>query len=101
MQPQANAAHGVYGGKDTVNFDLTSNPHSGCFVVSAQQAKELSQQPLPREGFVGPLETAATLTVLHRYPVMKPSLEHWQFLQVEHGHPSFRSYLKTLPHQAS
>ena len=36
--------------------------------------EELSQQPLPREGFVGPLETAATLTVLHRYPVMKPSL---------------------------
>ena len=100
MQPQANAAKGVYGGKDAVNFDLTSNPHSGCFVVSAQQAEELSRQPLPREGFVGPLETAATLTVLHRYPVMKPSLEHWQFLQVEHGHPSFRSYLNTLPHQA-
>ena len=61
MQPQANAAHGVYGGRDSVNFDLASNPHSGCFVVSAQQAEELSQQPLPREGFVGPLETAATL----------------------------------------
>ena len=101
MQPQANAARGIYGGKDAVNFDLASNPHSGCFVVSAHQAEELSQKPLPREGFVGPLETAATLTVLHRYPVMKPSLEHWQFLQVEHGHPSFRSYLNTFPHKAS
>ena len=100
MTPQPNAAKGLYGGREAVSFDLASNPHSGCFVVSATQADELSQQPLPREGFVGPLETAATLTVLHRYPVMKPSLEHWRFLQVEHGHPSFRSYLNTLPHQA-
>jgi hypothetical protein len=48
---------------------------------------------------VGPLETAATLTVLHRYPVMKPSLECWKFLRVEHGHPSFLHYINTLPHQ--
>ena len=100
MQPQPHAANGVYGGQ-AVNFDLSSNPHSGCFVVSAKQAEELSQKPLPRDGFVGPLETAATLTVLHRYPVMKPSLEHWRFLQVEHGHPSFRCLLNTYPHQAS
>ena len=99
MQPQDNAAQGLYGGREAVSFDLTTNPHAGCFVVSAQQAEELSRQPLPREGFVGPLETAATLTVLHRYPVMKPNLEHWRFLQVEHGHPSFRSYLNSLPHQ--
>tara|TARA_B100001063_G_C16659306_1_gene500132 strand:- start:81 stop:1007 length:927 start_codon:yes stop_codon:yes gene_type:complete len=99
MQPQCDAAQGLYRGQEEVHFDLTSNPHSGCFVVSAQQAEELSQQELPREGFVGPLETAATLTVLHRYPVMKPSLEHWHFLQLEHGHPSFRSYLNSWPHQ--
>ena len=101
MEPRINAAKGLYGGREMVNFDLTSNPHSGCFVVSAQQADELSKQPLPRKGFIGPLETAATLTVLHRYPVMKPSIKHWQFLQVEHGHPSFRSYLNSLPHQAA
>ena len=100
MQPRANAARGVYRGRETVNFDLASNPHSGCFVVSAKQAEELSRQPLPQRGFIGPLETAATLTVLHRYPVMKPSLEHWDFLVVEHGHPSFRKYLNTFPHQA-
>ncbi len=100
MQPKRNAAKGLYGGDQQVHFDLTNNPHSGCFVVSAQQAKELSQEELPREGFVGPLETAATLTVLHRYPVMKPSLEHWQFLQLEHAHPSFLGYLNSFPHQA-
>ena len=100
MRPKRNAAKGFYSGQQEVRFDLASNPHSGCFVISAQQADELSQQELPREGFVGPLETAATLTVLHRYPVMKPSLEQWQFLQLEHGHPSFRGYLNTFPHQA-
>ena len=99
MQPQANAAQGLYGGQEAVHFDLTNNPHSGCFVVSALQAEELSQKPLPRRGFVGPLETAATLTVLHRYPVMKPSLKHWRFLQIEHGHPSFLRYLNEFPHQ--
>ena len=99
MQPQQHAAQGVFRGQEAVNFDLASNPHSGCFVVSAKQAGELSEHPLPREGFVGPLETAATLTVLHRYPVMKPNLKHWRFLQIEHGHPSFLRYLNEFPHQ--
>ena len=63
MQPQRNAAHGLYSGNEKVHFDLTDNPHSGCFVVSARQAEELSQKDLPREGFVGPLETAATLLI--------------------------------------
>ena len=99
MQPQANAAQGIYRGQETVHFDLTNNPHSGCFVVSTPQAEELSKKPLPRMGFVGPLETAATLTVLHRYPVMKPNLKHWRFLQIEHGHPSFLRYLNEFPHQ--
>ena len=101
MEPRINAAKGLYGGQEMVIFDLASNPHSGCFVVSDQQAKELSKQPLPRKGFIGPLETAATLTVLHRYPVMKPSLENWKFLQLEHGHPSFRSYINKFPHRKS
>ena len=99
MQPQRDAAKGFYGGQEEVHFDLTDNPHSGCFVISAQQAEDLSQKELPQEGFVGPLETAATLTVLHRFPVMKPSLKHWKFLQLEHGHSSFRCYLNSLPHQ--
>ena len=30
MEPQANAAQGVYGGREAVSFDLTTNPHSGC-----------------------------------------------------------------------
>lgn len=99
-QPQTNVANGQFRGVETVSFDIASNPHSGTFCVSQQQAQQLQTAELPREGFVGPLETAATLTVLHRYPVMKPSVECWKFLRVEHGHPSFLHYINKLPHQS-
>ncbi|MBW0173035.1 MAG: hypothetical protein KXJ48_01280 [Vulcanococcus sp.] len=96
-QPQTNVAHGQFRDVENVSFDVASNPHSGTFCVSREQAQQLQAAELPRDGFVGPLETAATLTVLHRYPVMKPSLNCWKFLRVEHGHPSFLRYINTLP----
>ena len=97
--PQRHTAKGLYQGRQQVCFDLADNPHSGCFVISARQADALSRQELPTDGFVGSLETAATYTVLQHYPVMKPSLENWQFLQIEHAHHSFSGYLNTFPHQ--
>ena len=100
-QPQANVANGQFRGVETVSFDIADNPHSGTFCLSQTQAALLRGSELPREGFVGPLETAATLTVLHRFPVMKPSRECWRFLRVEHGHPSFLHYINKLPHQAA
>ena len=99
-QPQNNVATGQFRGSEFVSFDIASNPHSGTFTLSAAQATLLQGISLPTEGFVGPLETAATLTVLHRFPVMKPSLDCWKFLRVEHGHPSFLHYINSLPHQA-
>jgi len=98
-KPQRNVANGQFRGIEAVSFDIADNPHSSTFCVSRQQAYQLSTTPLPRDGFVGPLETAATLTVLHRYPVMKPSRECWKFLCVEHGHPSFLHYVNSMPHQ--
>lgn len=100
-QPQPNVANGQFRGIETVSFDIADNPHSGTFCLSQTQAALLRDSELPREGFVGPLETAATLTVLHRFPVMKPSRECWRFLRVEHGHPSFLHYINKLPHQAA
>ena len=100
-QPQQQVANGQFQGREAVSFDITDNPHSGTFTLSQVQATQLRGSALPTEGFVGPLETAATLTVLHRSPVMKPSLEHWRFLRVEHGHPSFLHYINQLPHQAA
>ena len=99
-QPQRHVAQGTYREKDNINFDIPGNPHSGCFVISSQQAEYLSQQKLPRDGFVGPLETAATLTVLQHFPVMKPSIENWRFLEIEHAHQSFSGYINSMPHQS-
>jgi len=95
-QPQPAAVGGAFDGRQVL-FDRTTNPHSGLFVVSERQRRQLQDAALPREGFVGPLETAATLTVLHRYPVCKPSLAHRRFLMVEHGHPSFLPLVERLP----
>ena len=84
-----------------LSFDRPSNPHAGMFAVSRPQVEHLQQQQLPREGFISPLETAATLTVAAFYPVLKPSLQCRSFLQVEHGQPSYLYTLNRFPHQQS
>jgi hypothetical protein len=57
----------------------------------------LRKHNLPTEGFIGPLETAATLTVLQHFPVLKPTIRQRNFLWVEHGHPSYEGYLNLFP----
>ncbi len=94
--PREAVVRASFAGREVV-FDRTANAHAGLFVISENQRRELAQGVLPEQGFVGPLETAATLTVLHRYPVCKPSLEHRRFLMVEHGHPSFRELVESMP----
>ena len=97
--PQPNAVRGRFDPQgEEIRFDITDNPHSGCFVLGPKQVDHLRQQALPNEGFVSPLETAATLTVLQQFPVLKTAAPHQGFLTVEHGHPSFLSYLQTFPH---
>lgn len=87
------AASGRFGDQP-VSFDLANNPHSGCFVVSAAQARQLREQGIPAHTWVGPLETAATWSVAHRFPVYKPSWPSRQFLMLEHGHHSFSAYFE-------
>ena len=95
-KPQPNAAQGAYNGVEAVSFDITDNPHSGMFVVSGSQATTLRNRNLPRSGFIGPLETAATLTVLQNFPVMKTSLKTGRFCALNR-HPSFLHYFNTFP----
>lgn len=95
-----NVANGMFQGKESVSFDMASNPHSGTFTVNHSQKQHLQNQELPINGFIGPLETAATLTTMQFFKIMKPSYINWKFLCVEHGHPSFLHYIKSLPHQA-
>lgn len=96
--PRPDALRGRFRGGPTLSFDVAANPHSGCFCLSRRQVERLGGTPLPRQGFIGPLETAATLTLLPHFPVLKPSLRNWRFLAVEHGHPGFVSRWDLWPH---
>lgn len=96
-QPQMDAGRGRFWDGQEIHFDRTANPHSGLFCLNSAQTEQLRQLKLPREGFVGPLETAATFTVLPHFAVMKPSFAQRNFLWVEHGHPSFGHYGNKLP----
>jgi hypothetical protein len=88
---------GSFSGGPPVHFEVPSNPHAGCFCVSRPQVERLRGLPLAEEGFVGPLETAATLTVLEHLEVVKPCLADWRFLSLEHAHPAFQGYLDRFP----
>ena len=96
-----NVANGMFQGKVSASFDMASNPHSGTFTVNQSQKIHLQNQQLPTDGFIGPLETAATLTTMKFFKILKPSYINWKFLCVEHGDPSFLHYINTLPHQGA
>ncbi len=87
--PEVGVAEGAFPGFGPVRFDRYPNPHSGMFCLGRSQVGRLRRETLPVEGFIGPLETAATLTALRFFPVLKPAPEHRHFLWVEHAHPRF------------
>lgn len=96
-KPQEGVAGGTFHDGQQVRFDRTPNPHSGMFCLNPTQVQLLRDRILPREGFVSPLETAATLTVLQHFAVLKPCLTQRSFLWVEHAHPSYLSYVNEWP----
>jgi hypothetical protein len=71
----------------SVVFRRTSNPHAGCFFLSAAQMECWARQPyfLDRSAvFIGALESAATLGIMRTFQVYKPALENGDFLEVRH-----------------
>lgn len=90
-------ATGQYLNEQEVDFANASNPHSGSFCVSKIQRECLSISSWPPPTFIGPLETAATGTLLNVYPILKSSWACREFLQIEHGNPSFLSLLNQFP----
>ena len=67
--------HGDLGG---VKFARALNPHSGFFVLSAEQFDTMSRQQhfLDMDcSFISPLESAATLCLLKNFSVFKPRSE--------------------------
>jgi hypothetical protein len=70
-----------------VVFRRTSNPHAGCFFLTAAQMEHWARQPyfLDRDTrFIGPLESAATLGVTRTFKIYKPGMENADFLEVQH-----------------
>ena len=90
-------ARGTFWDGRSVGFAIASNPHSGSFCLSAAQRQRLVERQAQPTEFVGPLETAATGTVLDHFPIWKPVLRERDFLCLEHGHPSFLGHLGTMP----
>lgn len=97
QQPRTAVAHGVFWNGESVVFDIASNPHGGSFAISSDQRRHLLEHGVADEGFIGPLETVATLTVMQHLPVLKPSWAYRDFLSVEHAHPSFLYLRQRLP----
>ena len=94
-RPSAAVATGDFRGQHGLKFDCPSNPHAGCFGISRSQLRILRERDLPTEGFVGPLETAATFTVGCAFLLLKPALSNRSFLMIEHAHPSYLGYLNS------
>ena len=70
-----------------VVFRGSTNPHSGCFMLSAAQMEHWARAPhfLDRaDSFIGAMESAATLGILRSFTVYKPGLENADFLEVQH-----------------
>ncbi|ABB56818.1 hypothetical protein [Synechococcus elongatus] len=79
-----------------ITFERSVNPHSGCFFLSQAQVQMLVAHPcfLDRDTrFVGPLESAASLSLMKVFRVYKPAALQAAFLEIRH-HPA--NFLKNL-----
>jgi len=90
-------AKGCFWDGQELNFVRASNPHSGSFALSKPQLEQLRDVSWPPVQFVGPLETAATGSVLGKFSILKPSWNCRHFFTIEHGNPSFLHLLGGLP----
>jgi hypothetical protein len=71
-----------------VTFRRALNPHAGCFFLDADRMTRWAARPdfLDRDtGFIGPLESAATLGVMRTFRVYKPAPHDAAFLEIQHG----------------
>jgi hypothetical protein len=76
------------------------NPHSGCFMLGLEQMRQWALRPdfLDRDcGFIGPLESAASLGVMRAFRVYKPAPEVASFLEIAHFGTAFIDNLRLDP----
>lgn len=68
-------------------FRRVGNPHAGCFFVNAGQMARLAADPAfghYADAFIGPLESAATLSLFSNFAVYKPARVNAGFLEIHH-----------------
>lgn len=72
-----------------IGFERWSNPHSGCFFLTAAQMEKWAASPSFLEGdcsFAGPLESAASLGVMKNFRIYKPAFQNAGFHEIRHMH---------------
>ena len=72
-----------------VFFERWSNPHSGCFFLSAAQMARWVESPTFGDGdcgFAGPLESAASLGIMKTFRIYKPATGSAGFFELQHLH---------------
>ncbi len=72
----------------SINLQLATNAHAGCFFLSEAQLAHWVAQPYFGDraaSYVGPLESAATLGLIRTFKVYKPAALNANFLEVEHA----------------
>jgi hypothetical protein len=77
-------------------FRRALNPHSGCYFLNANQMAHWASQPdfLDRKpGFIGPLESAATLGIMKHFLVYKAIPQLANFLEIQHYGTKFLSLI--------
>jgi hypothetical protein len=70
-----------------VAFRRTTNPHAGCFFLTAEQMRTWSERPyfLDRDAtFYSPLEGAATVGIMRTFRTYKPARENANFFEIRH-----------------
>lgn len=72
-----------------INFDFApaTNPHSGCYFLTAEQFEYWAEQPHFNDldmSWVGPLESAASLGIMKTFSVYKPAWHNANFLEICH-----------------
>lgn len=86
-------------------FYRATNPHSGCYFLSKQQALRIRQYWSERDWqspfqLSGPMEQAASGMLLPVLKVMKPMPDHYRFLMVRHQDELWKRHVfETSPHQ--
>ena len=75
-----------------VYFGRPTNPHAGCFFISQSQAQRWINDPCFLDGdhgFIGPLESAATLGIMKTFRIYKPVEPTESFLEIRHSGSAF------------